>query len=580
MAVKWEEEHTIPALYSVGLTPPFLFLFYGFLPKFILDFFHNAIIQSKGSPLPLITLPKIRNLKLRNKLLFCILIFFAPIILISQLLVFILNPILGETAVTSNTLYVFITLDILFLFLVFLGLSWLLSKFVTRPLDTFKEILGTSQSGDTTIRFTYDADDEIGNLARHFNTFMTRMEKPDNRTEGKSKNGLNVADEERHKLLTQLRKAQKMEAIGILTGGIAHDFNNILSSIFGYAQLAQMSAESPDKLNTQMNQIIISAQRASDLVRQILTFSRQTENGKSPLKLHLVVKEAMKLLRSSIPSTIEIVTRVETIDMVNADPTQMHQLIVNLCTNAYHAMKLSGGTLTVSLETVEQIPPEHQDNDDFQKGPFLQLMVEDTGNETNQATDEKPISSDNPPTEKAMRTGLGFTVARAIVEDHQGLSYIERIHGHGATFFAYFPIVPQGDGIIPQGIVELPKSGTETIMIVDDEPALLALMEELLTKYGYSVNSFNNGKSALNAYQKAETAYDMVITDMTMPHMTGIALAKAILSENSNMPIILCSGYNETITQPEVKAIGVKAFFEKPLDTYQLLKTMRKLFDT
>ena len=467
----------------------------------------------------------------------------------------------------------------MFLFLVFAGMAWLLSRFVTHPLSTFKEVLDNSKKGDGDIRLNYDAEDEIGSHARHFNDFMAGMQNRDNQTNEISETALKAMNEERRKLLDQLRKAQKMEAIGILAGGIAHDFNNILSSIFGYAQLAQMSAESPDKLNTQMNQIIISAQRASDLVKQILTFSRQAENGKSPLKLHLVVKEALKLLRSSIPTTIEIVTRVESIDMVNADPTQMHQLIVNLCTNAYHAMMTSGGTLTVSLETVDQIPPEHQGKDDFHEGPFLQLMVVNTGNETNLGTDEKPIRPDHKSTEKAMGTGLGFTTARAIVEDHQGLSYIQRISGHGTTFFAYFPVVTQSECSSSQGIVEMPKTGTETIMLVDDEPALLALIEELLTKYGYSVDSFNNGESALNAYQKGETNYDMIITDMTMPRMTGIHLAKAILSENSSMPIILCSGYNETITQPEVKAIGVQAFFEKPLDTYHLLKTMRKLLD-
>ncbi len=542
---------------------------------------HNAIIQSKGFSRPLITLPKIRNFKLRNKLLLPFLIIFAPIILISQLLIFILIPTQGETAVTSNIMYILLTLDIFCLFLVFAGLSWLLSRFVTQPLNTFKGILETSKHGDTTIRLHHDAEDEIGNFARHFNDFMARMEDHDYWTDEKSENNLETADEERRKLLTQLRKAQKMEAVGILAGGIAHDFNNILSSIFGYAQLAQMSGESQDKLHTHMNQILISAQRASDLVKQILTFSRQAENGKKPLKLHIVVKEALKLLRSSIPSTIEVVNRVETIDMVNADPTQMHQLIVNLCTNAYHAMLTSGGTLTVSLETVDQIPPEHNTIDYCHKGPFLQLMVENTAYETNQETEEdgKTICSNDATPKKEESSWLGFTLVRTIVEDHQGLSFIKRNQEHSTTFFAYFPVVTQSDGTASQEIAARPQSGTETIMIVDDEPALLALMEELLTKYGYSVYSFNNGESALNAYQKGQTNYDMVITDMTMPRMTGVALAKAILSENKNMPIILCSGYNETITQSEVSAIGAQAFFEKPLDTYQLLKTMRKLFD-
>lgn len=535
----------------------------------------------------MITFSKIRNLKLRNKLLLFFLILFAPLILISKSLVFIQSQKLDEIATPLSTFYTLITLDILFFLPAFVGLAYLLSRSVTKPLENFTHILDNSKDGDYSIRLNDNAEDEVGNLARHFNTYMARIEKYHGQLNDQSQktiethDALKAAEKERRKLLIQLQKAQKMEAIGTLSGGIAHDFNNILSSIFGYAQLAQMSGENQEKLNNHMNQILKGAQRAADLVEQILTFSRQGENEKSPLKLHIVVKEALKLLRSSIPSTIEMVTRVETIDMVNADPTQMHQMIMNLCTNAYHAMMTSGGTLTVSLATVDQIQPEHQSKDYFRPGPFLKLIVEDTGHGMNQETIEKAFDPYFTTKKVGLGKGLGLAMVRAIVEEHEGLSYIESIAGSGTSFFIYLPVVTKSGssaGSLTGNDASL-KSGKETIMIVDDEPDLLALIEELLNKFGYSAHPFNNGESALNAYQEGNINFDMVITDMTMPRMTGIALAEAILSENENMPIILCSGYNETITRSEVRAMGIKAFLEKPLDTYQLLSTMRTLFD-
>ncbi|MGD9825203.1 response regulator [Desulfobacter sp.] len=450
-----------------------------------------------------------------------------------------------------STFSTLITLDILFFLLIFVVLAYLLSRSVTKPLENFTHILNNSKGDDYSIRLNYNAQDEIGSLARHFNTLMTRIKKyHDQLNDQRQKtiaaqnalktNELKRAEKERRKILIQLEKAQKMEAIGTLAGGIAHDFNNILSSIFGYAQLAQMNLNNPEKLNNHMNQILKGAQRASDLVKQILTFSRQTKNQKSPLKLHLVVKEALKLLRSSIPTTIGMVTRVETRDMVNADPTQMHQMIMNLCTNAYHAMTTSGGTLTVSLDTVDQIAQAHQNKDYFQPGPFLKLMVKDTGNGMNQEAIEKAF--DPYFTTKEMDR---LALVRAIVEDHKGFSCIENITGHGTSVFVYLPVITKNDSSADSrtGIDASLKTGKETIMVVDDEPDILALIEELLNRFGYSVHLFNNGKSALNAYQEGKISFDMVITDMTMPHMTGIALAEAILSENKNMPIILCSGY-------------------------------------
>lgn len=520
----------------------------------------------------MITLPKIRNLKLRNKLLLFFLILFAPLILISKTLVFIQSQKIDEISTPFSRFATLITLDILFFLLAFWGLAYLLSRFVTKPLEKFTHILQNSKEGDYSIRLNHNTQDEVGNLARHFNAFMIRIDKYNDQNQKTihTQDALIAAEKERRKLLSKLQKAQKMEAIGTLAGGIAHDFNNILSSIFGYAQLTQMNWDNQEKLNKHMNQIIKGTQRASDLVKQIMTFSRQTKNEKRPLKLYLVLKEALKFLRSSIPTTIEMVTQVETVDMVNADPTQMHQMIMNLCTNAYRAMMTSGGTLTVSLTTVDQIQAGHQSKDYFQPGPFLKLMVKDTGHDMEHKNKEN------------RETELGVAaIVKGIVDDHKGLSYIESIAGRGTSFFVYLPVVGKNDSS-SDSLTKIDVSlnpGKETIMIVDDEPDILALIEELLNKFGYSVHPFNNGETALNAYRQSQINFDMIITDMTMPRMTGIALAEAILSENKNIPIILCSGYNETITRSEIGAIGIQAFLEKPLDTHLLLRTIRTLFD-
>ncbi len=614
-----------------------------------------------------------------------------------------------ETSSPLSDFSTLFTLDILFFLFAFLGLAYLLSRSVTKPLENFTQVLNNSKEGDYSIRLNDNTRDEVGSLARHFNAFMMRLEKfhsqlkdesrktmaaqnalianelkrqglfnqssqlicilspygiledinesqlefaqcgytdllykpywespwwqhDDQRreeikssvekaaagqalrletthidgngtirdidisvkpvfnhnkevefivTEARDITEIKQGEQERHTLLIQLQKAQKMEAIGTLAGGIAHDFNNILSSIFGYAQLAQMTLDNPEKLKNHMSQILKGAQRASDLVKQILTFSRQSDNEKHPLKLHLVVKEALKLLRSSIPTTIDIVTKVDTKEMINADPTQMHQMIMNLCTNAYHAMKETGGTMTVSLTNTDQIQPEHQNKDYLRRGPFMRLMVRDTGHGMDQQTIEKAFDPYFTTKEMGHGTGLGLALVKAIVEDHQGICHVESISGHGTSFCIYLPIVykkkPGETAIDLSGNDH--EQGCETIMIVDDEPDICALTEELLKKFGYTVYTFSDGEKAFHAFDEGKINFDMVITDMTMPGMTGVALAESILSKNNNFPIILCSGYNETISEVELKEMGIRAFFEKPLDTRKLIATIQSVFN-
>jgi len=401
-------------------------------------------------------------------------------------------------------------------------------------------------------------------------------------TEGRDITTLKQGEEERRKLAVQLEKSQKMEAIGTLAGGIAHDFNNILSSIFGYAQLAEMTLDTPEKTKNHLAQIVKGAQRASGLVQQILTFSRQTEYKKHPLKFHLVVKEALKLLRSSIPTTIEIVTRINSRDMVNADPTQMHQVIMNLCTNAFHSMQKNGGIMTVSLDTTVNIEDGHCTIGPIGPGPFLKLTVKDTGHGMDNNILEKAFDPYFTTKEIGRGTGFGLALVHAIVDEHDGMIHVESKPGKGSSFYIYLPVVKDQKKqiMVPVNREAMPRGGDENIMVVDDEPDIRGLMTELLTKFGYTVHAFENGKKALEAFIRDQDNFDLVVTDMTMPLMTGTALAGEILKLKKEIPVILCSGYNETITPDNTREIGIRRFLQKPLQNKDFLWAVRDVLDS
>ena len=399
-------------------------------------------------------------------------------------------------------------------------------------------------------------------------------------TEGRDITDLKQAEKERSRMLIQLEKSQKMEAIGTLAGGIAHDFNNILSSIFGYTQLAEMTLQTPDKAKRHIAQIVKGAQRASGLVQQILTFSRQTEYKKQPLKLYLVVKEALKLLRSSIPTTIEIQTQITAREMVNADPTQMHQVIMNLCTNAYHSMLKTGGTLSVSLETVSQVPDAHN----LEGLPFgesmLCLVVSDTGHGMDEQTLAKAFDPYFTTKEIGRGTGFGLALVHAIVDEHNGLIHAESRQGQGSDFYVYLPVAQKLEKFeLARESLPSPRGGREQILVVDDEADIRELSRELLETYGYRVKTCQNGQEAFELFIEDPDRFDLVITDMTMPVMTGSVLAKKLIEIRPALPIILCTGYSETITKQEASRLGIKKFLQKPLKNKVLLNEIREVLD-
>ncbi|MBI9092403.1 MAG: response regulator [Desulfobacterium sp.] len=385
------------------------------------------------------------------------------------------------------------------------------------------------------------------------------------------------------KIEAQLQHAQKMEAIGVLAGGIAHDFNNILSGIFGYSKLAEMHiAENPAKARGHIRQILKGAQRATGLVQQILTFSRQTEDEKYLMNISVVVKEALKLLRSSIPSTIEIRENVFSKSLVMADPTQIHQVIMNLCTNAYHAMRVGGGILTVELKGCDTREQDCPSDLNLPAGKYLNLKVSDTGMGMDEKTLAKAFDPYFTTKDVGEGTGLGLALVYGIVEDHGGHLKVESVVGKGSTFYLYFPIIDEKIAPVYQenDSVEIIAGGTERIMVVDDEVNILTSTQEFLKDYGYEVSAFSKSRDAFDAFKKDPSQFDLLITDLTMPKMTGFELSTGILKINSDFPIILCTGYSENYDEEKILKNGIKKYIQKPVDIQGLLPVIRKLLDS
>ncbi len=381
---------------------------------------------------------------------------------------------------------------------------------------------------------------------------------------------------ERKRAEAELRQAQKMRAIGTLAGGIAHDFNNILTAILGYTQLAMQRAVSDATCRSFLGEVFIAGQRAQKLVQQILTFSRQSEQEKRPAEIHLIVKEALKLLRASLPANIEIVQQLPRCGAVMADPTQIHQVIMNLCTNAYHAMQEKGGTLTVSLaETAaENIAPP------LPAGDYLQLTVSDTGCGMDTATLERIFEPYFTTKEVGKGTGLGLAVTHGIVEGHGGHIRVVSAAGFGTTFSIYLPLHTQLQAE-PVEVLEKKeiRGGNERILVVDDEKELAQLLEVFLSHYGYRVTSFSDSAAASAWFDANPGSVDLVITDMAMPRLTGKDLAQKILAKRPELPIILCTGFSEQINAENARQLGIRAFFLKPFQELELAGLVREVLD-
>lgn len=383
---------------------------------------------------------------------------------------------------------------------------------------------------------------------------------------------------ERKQLEEQLRQIQKMEALGTISGGIAHDFNNILSGIFAYSQLAEMHIENSVKAKGHIDQIIKCAKRAAEMTRQILTYSRKKEQEKQLLDISIPVKEALQLMHSSLPSTIEIKESILAGATILADPTQIHQVIMNLCTNAYHAMRDTGGILSVELNRIEIPDRNRVPGFNIVPGKYLMLEVNDTG----QGMDEKTLGKIFDPyfttKEIGEGTGLGLSLVYGIVKELGGYIKVNSNLGKGSTFRLFFPTANIKETAENQEIhTRTLTKGIERVMLVDDEETILRPTQEILKACGYQVSIFSNGAQALDEFKKNPYQFDIIITDMTMPKMTGDRLAKELISIRPDIPVIMCTGFSERIDKEKSEAIGIKGFLMKPVEMSDLENIMRKV---
>ena len=372
---------------------------------------------------------------------------------------------------------------------------------------------------------------------------------------------------EQKKLEAQLQQAQKMESIGTLAGGIAHDFNNILGIILGNTELAIDDIPEWNPAKYYLEEIKIASLRSKDVVRQLLSFARKTKLEKKPTKIIPIVKESLKLLRSSIPTSIEIRQNIpKNVDTILADPTQINQVLINLCTNADHAMP-DGGIIVVTLSNIEFDKDTAAQHPELNMGRYVNLTVSDTGHGISQEEIDRIFDPYFTTKEVGKGTGMGLAVIHGIVKEHNGMITVESELGKGTTFNTFFPAVEKEVILETETDEELP-TGNERILFIDDEESLVKIGHQRLERLGYKVEATTSPIEALDLFRSKPDQYDLVITDLTMPKMTGDKLVKEILNMRPDIPIILCTGFNEKIDEKKAKAIGAADYIEKPIDKH------------
>ncbi|MBM9538276.1 hybrid sensor histidine kinase/response regulator [Desulfobulbus alkaliphilus] len=388
------------------------------------------------------------------------------------------------------------------------------------------------------------------------------------------------AEAENKHLQAQLLQAQKLEAIGTLAGGIAHDFNNILAAVIGYADMARDNVISDTPMARDLNHILKAGHRAKDLVKQILTFSRQADNEPSVFYPAFIAREAVKLLRPSLPATIAITTDIEAkAGPVLIDPTQFHQVVMNLCTNAFHAMEENGGTLDLSLTTVRIDNGPLMDTLSAQSGDYVRLTVRDTGNGMPPEVRDRIFDPFFTTKEASKGTGMGLAIVHGIITGSGGFITLDSSPGQGTTFQVHLPLVEVQPETVNESTAVV-TGGTERILFIDDEEILAEMTTEMLARLGYQVTVQTSSLAALTTFESQPDQFDLVITDQTMPGMTGTELARRMLRIRPNLPIILCTGYSTQVSEEKAKALGIRAFLFKPLGRKDLARLIRQVLDT
>jgi len=375
-------------------------------------------------------------------------------------------------------------------------------------------------------------------------------------------------------LEAQLRQAQKMDALGTLAGGIAHDFNNILGAILAYSELIKLDIHAPQQIEAYLVELKRAGDRAKELVQQILTFSRRQPQARKPLRIEAAVRDALNLLRSTLPSTLRIELQIGDAPLVLADPTQLHQVITNLGTNAAHAMKSGAGVLAVELTSVVVDAAAARAHSELQAGRYARLTVRDSGEgmpaETLKHVFEPFFTTKSP----GEGTGLGLAVVHGIVRDHEGAIFIESEPGRGTTVTLYLPEheVALEDSLAPPA--ELVRANGESVLFIDDEIVLCRSVAGLLERLGYRVTARSDPTEALELFRRTPRAFDIVLTDLTMPGMTGVDLAREVLKIAPAKPVLVMSGFHSTWTADGLKALGIKDLISKPLGAVRLSESV------
>ena len=387
-------------------------------------------------------------------------------------------------------------------------------------------------------------------------------------------------EKNRKKMEAQLRQAQKMEAIGTLAGGIAHDFNNILYAISGFAEMSAYLVEEQSELHENLNEILNACTRARDLIRQILAFSRMGDQEIQPVDMRMIVNEALRLLRASLPTTIEIRQNLTgNRCQVMADPTQIHQVLMNLCTNAHHAMQETGGVLDVNLESCVLKDSEVNLYGNVPPGQYVKLSVSDTGHGIDPAILENifdPYFTTKP---KGMGTGMGLAVVDGIIKSYQGVIQVNSEPGHGTVFQILLPRLQDKAKKDIRTASSSYLKGTERVLFVDDEKSIVEMVVRMLGHLGYHVTAGSNSIEALETFRLEPNKFDLVITDVTMPQMPGEVFTKEILKIRPDIPVIMCTGFSNLISEEKAKGIGIRAFLMKPIVMSDMSKTIREVLD-
>lgn len=371
----------------------------------------------------------------------------------------------------------------------------------------------------------------------------------------------------------QLLQSQKMESIGALAGGIAHDFNNLLSSIIGFSELALDGVDQDSEVADDIQEVLMASTRAKELISQILDFARKSDNVKKSVQIKEVVEETVSLLKSTIPSNIFVQEHYRSESFILGTSTQIHQVLMNLCTNASQAIGTDGGVIDISIEDVEI---NERSNMMLAYGEYIKIAISDTGHgipPENLETIFEPYFTTK---EVGDGTGMGLAVVHGIVESYGGHIAVESSEVHGTTFFVYLPITQKIGEPITQDITECP-TGTERVLLVDDERSVLKVMSKLLKDLGYQVTHHESSAQALEEFKKGPENFDLVLTDMTMPHMTGEKLAIEIMSIRTDIPVILCTGFNSHISEKRAFEIGFQGYLRKPVGKIELATTVRNV---